>query len=495
MIGFFLGSIVYILNQVDKKDTKASTTNQQTGDATEVMGVAEQQASICVLKEVDVTMKTMVLYDIVKDYTVKLTYTGGTDIRDKYSQVISATQLVLGDMVEVVYNESNQTLTSLINSPNTWEYTNVTELNPDRVNKIIKLYGEKYRYTSKLYVRTEDGESALLAINRDDVLTVRGYEKTIYSITVTRGHGSIVLKNSEYFEGGNLTIGGKEYHDITSDMVFTVREGTVNLTIEKDDIKGSTVVEVLRNKEVEVDLSVFAPNPEEKGEVSFVISPFGAELLIDSVLTSYANPLELTYGEHTIEVVLDGYETYAGTYSLNQPTDIVQIELSKTVVEEETEGEGTSTGSSDNSESTGQTSTNSSNSSQNSNSSSSSSSGSSSTGSSSSSSSTSNSGDTDSSSSTSNQEDTETDSDEDSTEASSEVDTEHTISIQAPAGASIYINGVYKGIAPLELEKPLGVTYITLLKEGYQQITHTVNIKDDGEDKYFTFPNLELEEE
>ena len=75
------------------------------------------------------------------------------------------------------------------------------------------------------------------------------------------------------------------------------------------------------------------------------------------------------------------------------------------------------------------------------------------------------------------------------------MDAEHSISIQAPAGASVYINGVYKGIAPLKIEKPLGVTYITLLKEGYQQITHTVNIKDDGEDKYFTFPNLVLEEE
>ena len=265
---------------------------------------------------------------------------------------------------------------SLMNSPNTWEYTNVTELNLDRSNKMIRLYGEKYKYTSKLYVRTEDGESALLSINSDDVLTVRGYEKTIYSITVTRGHGSIVLKNSEYFEGGNLTIGGKEYHDITSDMVFTVREGTVNLTVEKDDVKGSTVVEVVRNKEVEVDLSVFAPNPEEKGEVSFVISPFGAELLIDNELTSYANPLELTYGEHTIEVVLDGYETYAGTYVLNQPTDIVQIELPQTVIEEETEEDGTSTDSSENSNVTGQTSTNSSSSSQNSNTSGSGSSGS-----------------------------------------------------------------------------------------------------------------------
>ena len=483
MIGFFLGSIVYILNQVNTKDTKSASINQQIKDQEEFVEVEEQGANLCVLKDIDLTQQTIVLYDIVKDYTVKLTYTGATDIRDKYSQVIAASQLVLGDMVEAVYNESDQTLLSLMNSPNTWEYTNVTELSPDRVGKIIKLYGEKYKYTSKLYVRTSDGESALLSINGDDVLTVRGYEKTIYSITVTKGHGSIVLKDSEYFEGGNLTIGGKEYYDITADMVFTVREGTLNLTVEKDDVRGSTTVEVLRDEEVVVDLSVFAPNPEEKGEVSFIIYPFGAELLIDQVLTSYANPLELTYGEHTIEVVLDGYETYSGTYVLNQSSDVVQIELpetSDTEDDETKESQDTSVDSNttgQTSGTTGQASGTHTGSEENSTTSSS------------------DSKENTSSGGGSNQEESEVDDSSDSYGTESEVDSEHTITIQGPVGVSIYINGVYKGIAPLKLEKPLGMTYITLLKEGYQQITHTVNIKDDDEDKYYSFPSLELQED
>lgn len=474
MIGFFLGSIVYILNQASSKDTKSSSMNQQMKDQEEIVNIQEQEANLCVLKEVDLMEQSIVLYDIVKDYTVKLTYTGATDIRDKYSQVIAASQLVLGDMVEALYNESDQTLASLMNSPKTWEYTNVTQLSPDRSNKIIKLYGEKYKYTSKLYVRTPDSESALLSINGDDVLTVRGYEKTIYSITVTKGHGSIALKGSEYFEGGKITISGKEYYDITSDMVFTVREGKIELTVEKDDVKGSTTVQVLRNKEVVVDLSVFAPNPEEKGEVSFIINPFGAELLIDQVLTSYANPLELTYGEHTIEVVLDGYETYVGTYVLNQSSDIVQIELPETTSAEDEEEITESTDTTQDSNSTGQTSTGSVENAINSNT---------------------DSKENTSSSAVSNQEESEVDDSKDSYGTQSELDSEHTISIQGPVGASIYINGVYKGIIPLKLEKPLGMIYITLLKEGYQQITHTVNIKDDEQDKYYSFPSLELEQD
>lgn len=476
VIGFFLGTIIYIVNQVMTKDTTPKKTIVAATDIDTQESEEEQaESSLCVIKAVDTAAQTMILYDVDRDCTVKLAFSGGTDIRDKYSQVIAASQLIVGNMADAVYEESTQTLISLMNSPDTWEYTNVTGLNPDRVNKVIKLYGDKYRYTSKLYVRDVDGEIALLSINSDDVLTVRGNGKMIYSITVTKGHGSLILENCEYFEGGTITIAGKEYTEFSSDMVFTVREGKATIQIQKDDIDESMTVEVIRNQEVLVDLSPYAPNPEEKGEVTFLIEPFGAELFIDDSLTSYANPIEMTYGEHTIEVVLDGYETYSSAYVLGVSTDIVQISLSQTVADEDTEDETDETeeNSSDStSDTSGSTTT------------------SGSTGSS-----TGTSQSTTSSNTSENTSSSSSDTTEEETETSSVVDSEHTIAINSPTGVSVYINGVYKGIAPVTIEKPLGVTYITLLKEGYEQITHTVNIKDDDEDKYYTFPNLVLIEE
>lgn len=464
IIGFFLGAVIYIFKQMSLEDEPPKQTTTHVMDSGAVEEEPIKETSLCVVKEVDTEKKTILLYDIDRDCTVKVAYTGITDIRDEYSQVIAASQLVISSIVEASYEESNQMLSYLMVSKNAWVYHNVTGLNPDRENKIIKLYGQKYKYTSKLFVRDADGESTLLSINSDDVLTIRGYDKTIYSITVTRGHGTLVITNAEYFEGGTLTIYGKEYGNLTSNMAITVREGTAEIEIQKDDVVESTTLNILRNQENELDLSKFQPSPEEKGEVTFIIRPFGAELYIDDILTSYANAIELSYGDHLIEVNLNGYESYQGIYTLMSSTDVVQIELPETVKEEMIEeDDGDSTNSDSSSSTTTESSSNASSSSS-----------------------------TNSSSSNSEDEQSQTESEE---SESREVDEEHTISIHSPSGVSVYINGTYKGIAPLTLEKPIGRTYITLLEEGYEQITHTVNIEDDGEDKYYTFPNLVLIEE
>lgn len=472
IIGFFLGAVVYIFRQmsVDEAPKKQTVPHVMDSGATEEE--EQEGTSLCVIKEVDTDTKTILLYDIQRDCTVKLSYTGTTDIRDQYSQIIAASQLVVSSIVEAIYEEGNQTLSYLVVSKDAWVYHNVTGLNPDRTNKIIQLYGQKYKYSSKLLVMDADGESSLLSINRDDVLTIRGYDKTIYSITVTRGHGTLLVTNVGYFEGGIITINGTEYENLTSDMVVTVREGETEIQIQKDDVLENTKLTVLRNQETELDLSKYQPNPEEKGEVTFVILPFGAELYIDDILTSYANPVELTYGDHVLEVALNGYESYEGVYTLSTSTDVVQIELPATI-EEETEEEDN-----EDSEDSADTSTDgSTNSNNNSNSNSNSSNNNSNSES-----------NTNSDSSNEDKEDTDSES-----SFSSEIDEEHTITINSPSGVSVYINGNYRGITPLTIKKPIGRTYITLLREGYEQITHTVNIKDDGEDKLYTFPNLVIE--
>ena len=442
-------------------------TNPIIPDSITEIKEEKQENHIGVLKEIDTNRQTMSIYDIQNDITVKLEYRGGTDIRNQYDQVISATQLEPGIMVEMRYDESTQTLNYLAISSKTWEYTKVTGIRPDLEKKIIELYDEKYRYTSKLYVRTKDHESTLVSINRDDVLTIRGYEKTIYSIEVTKGHGSISLKNAQYFEGGSITIGVKDYTDITEDMVFTVREGKVGVQIEKGDVKKSTVIEVIRDQECVLDLSKFQPEPDKKGEVTFVITPFGAELFIDDALMSYANPIELTYGKHMVEVSLNGYETYKGEYELNQASDVIQIDLPKTKENEEStddkkpsEPETTPSGENNPPQNTDQVTPT----------------------------------PTVTVTPSPTKEPTPTEEPSKNETTSGTVDQKHYIQIKGPTGASVYINGQYKGAVPLKLRKPLGKTEITFVKAGYEQITHTVDIADDEEDKEYTFPELVKEQ-
>jgi len=468
IVGFFLGMMVFILGNVYKenKPVKNVKKEETVQSAQEEVTEAELKARLCVLKSVDNQKRIIVLYDTVDECTVKLSYTGGTDIRDQYLQIIAASQLIVGEMVEAVYEESDQTLKTLIKSPNTWEYTGVTGFNPDRKNKQVTLYGEKYRYTGKVYVRDKDGETALLSINNDDMLTVRGYDKMIYSIEVTKGHGSLILKNCESFEGGTIIVNGDEYNDFSSDMVFTQREGKVDIQLIKNGVVKRTTVKVIRNEEVQVDVSVFAPNPPEEGLVTFSIQPFGAKLFVDKQLTSYSDSVELTYGKHTIEVIMDGYESYSGNYELNSPTDIVQIRLASAVSnkDEDKNEKENSQGSSENGNVVQTPSY----------------------------SLPTNNGNSNSSSSESKD---EKENESGSEEAAANTDPDHTITISSPSGVSVYLDGVFKGIAPVTTVKPLGVTYVTLLKEGCEQITHTIDVEDDKENKTYRFPQLKTNRE
>ena len=71
-----------------------------------------------------------------------------------------------------------------------------------------------------------DGDSFVSLDNlaKQDELTVRGLNETIWSIIVTKGHGTVRLKDYDAFLGGNVTVGYEAVTQITDNMVITVRE-------------------------------------------------------------------------------------------------------------------------------------------------------------------------------------------------------------------------------------------------------------------------------
>lgn len=464
IVGFFLIIMSYVFMRATKDAEPKKEITYGSDIDTEVVTEKVEEVSQCVIRSMNQEEKSIYLYNITKDCNMSLDYTGASDIRNKYDEVISVSQLQTGTLVDVIYE--NGILKSLHNSKDAWEYTNVTKLIPDLEEKIIKLYGKKYRYGSNLFVQDKKGESALLSISAEDVLTVRGLDRTIYSITVVKGHGTVLLQNCEYFEGGVLTIGTKEYMDFTEGMRFLAPEGMMKIEIAKDKIVGTKKLKVKKDKEVVLDLAEFTPEPPKVGSITFNIHPFGAELYLDDAFVSYSNPIELEYGEHTIEVSLNGYQTYTGVYEVKSDTDVVQIDLPEIVEEEEEEEEEEEVtptptyptqipqDSEENSESTT----------------------------------------TPTSTPTPSPEEEEEEEEEPENRrdtTSEDVDRAHTIHIKSPTSVGLYINGIYQGVTPLTVEKPLGVTYITLIKQGYVQETHTIDIPDDNKNKTYTFPKLE----
>jgi hypothetical protein len=70
------------------------------------------------------------------------------------------------------------------------------------------------------------------------------------------------------------------------------------------------------------------------------------------------------------------------------------------------------------------------------------------------------------------------------------VDRERLIYIQNPSGASVYLNGEFKGVSPGSFQKVIGSHVVTFIKQGYQTKSYTIDISDDGLDTYISLPDL-----
>jgi len=408
---------------------------------------------LCVVKEIDTGRNQITLYDVEHKSNKILFYSGGTNITDKYGQVIAISQIPIGSMVDVTYESDKNKLTKMNVSVRAWEYVGVNNMSINRTKRIMKIATNKYKYTDDVLVLDGEEFVGVAELAEQDELTIWGYEETIWSITVTRGHGTVKPEDYEALLGARITIGYEAMQQISENMVITVREGNFNLTVENGKYVATKNITIYRNKETVVSLSDMGPEAEKQGRVTFEITPFGAELYIDGELTTYANPLELTYGEHSIEVSLEGYTTYEGSLTVDTAGKTIRINLPEANSDEEADVSETNTAPKDNGQNTsGTTDTNPTQSSE----------------------------DNDNTNGT-----TGTNSEEEAT-----VDEDHLVYVQNPIGASVYLDGNFMCTSPGSFKKIIGTHVITFIEDGHETMSYTIEVKDDNLDTYISMPDL-----
>lgn len=441
-----------------KSGTKLRPSSNTNKEINTPVNNASDKGTIALVLDTDKAAKIIHLFDINAQEEISLNYSGGTSLLDKYKQVISIDRIEKGLIVDISYQSNSNKLMELVFSDKAWEYIGVNnmELYPDK--KIIKIAKTNFAYEEP-FVLDGDGPISLDDLAIQDELTVRGIDETIYSIIVTKGHGTVRIKDYEAFIGGSITVGYEAVSQVDENMVITVREGNYNITVENGAYSGTKNITVNRNEETVVSVGDLGPEPAKYGKTVFEIVPLGADLFIDKELTTYASPVELEYGDHSIEVSLGGYSTYRGDFTVDYASKKIRIVLPElqsiddvSIVEWD---ESMEAGEGD----TGYMDYN------------------------------------DWDSNQSNYEDDPEDIDslinDEDFEDDPIVDNESLIYIQNPSGASVYLNGEYKGVSPGTFQKVIGSHVLTFIKQGYQTKSYTIDIADDGLDTYISLPDLE----
>ena len=291
----------------------------------------------------------------------------------------------------------------------------------------LEIQGTRYRYGSGFQAFSEGKPIDLQEIAATDEVTFRGVKGKAYSIVVTKGHGYIKPAKYKDFIGGTMTVSGVRILPVTENMLVPVPEGTYEVSMKNGDFEGSRSVAIERDKTLELDMSLFKSTVKDKGQVVFDIDPQGAELYVNGTMTDYSKPVSLKYGKHSIQVILDGYTTYTGIVDVQSANPTVRISLAEEEAEVSSDDE-SSVEKDD-----------------------------------------------------SNQQNTVTES----------YDNDHKITVSTPAGASVYLDGNYQGVAPCSFPKKIGAITLTLAKDGYTTKSYSVTTTDDDEDVSWSFPDLE----
>lgn len=442
LIGSVLVILAVVLLAIGGEKKGGNNTNESINNTGKEDERVREGSFTGVIKNIDELTMNITIRNIKDGQDYLLDYSSGTNFMNKYGKSSVVQSIPVGEIVDATYNKDTGKFTKIKISDKAFNYQGITNWRREQEKNGLVIVDSNYKYVDKLVVSSKGQLLDINDLDETDEITIKGFDREIYSIIVTKGHGTLRFVNYDDFMGGIAYIGARYIVPVIEDLIVTVREGNYDVTLETGSFKGTVPILAVPGEEVLVDMSEFKKPIVESGLVKFVITPEGADLYIDKLFVHYENGVSVDYGEHDIVVSLGGYTTYTGTLEVSEAEKTVMIDLV-----ESANGNGTEEEDPDNNESNENT------------------------------------------------DSTNTDDGDGDNQSGDfeEVNTGNYIHVESPEGASVYFNGEFKGTAPVSFPKQIGTQYITLIKSGYTTKTYTVEVKDDDKDVKLNFTDMVIQ--
>ena len=357
-------------------------------------------------------------------------------IYTEFGNAMTLAQLYAGDVIDITYDNVNNKVSEIHISNEVKCHMAVSDVSVNTSYRRLSLYGKNYEYARNVVVVSDNELITPEQLSVHDVFNLYEKDGKVVSVVVTRGHGYISLTGVDLFMGGYVNIGSENIKTIEKNMMITVTEGSYKVAVSKDQYYGSKTVTVNRNQVTTVDFSEFVADTVENGNVLFDIDVDGAVLYLNGKETDYTEGmLTLPVGTYTVRVSADGYDNYQDKIEVKADYQKVNIRMKK---EEESTSSGQTTSSSAtvsqqpaSSSSTGVTS-------------------------------------------------------QYETETTTIVSTKNRVYIDGPAGAAIYFDDSYLGVAPLDFAMVTG-QHMFIVISGTTIKSYTVNLVEGADDVRYDF--------
>ena len=223
------------------------TVKKETGFIAMTPGMYDSEDIALVVKK-DTQAQTIQFQNLSTGKRYTLSYDGTTKIFDKYDQALSLEQIETGSIVDAKFYKPKKMLASIKIPDDCINFSNIDKYILDTANGKITVGQTVYNFNSNIVVISGDEEAELMDVNQMDVISVWGYQNQIYGINIERGHGYLRLQNDTYFVGGWIEAGQSIIRKITEDMLLTLPEGTLTVSVNNKGSSATQTIDFVRNQ-------------------------------------------------------------------------------------------------------------------------------------------------------------------------------------------------------------------------------------------------------
>ncbi len=259
-----------------------------------------------------------------REYVYK--YSLLTDFLDKYGQQANVTWFGPGKVVNIEENGTDRTLDVIRASDEVWTYDEIVNYDIDEERGVLRIAGNNYRINADTLVFSKDVEASFSDIEEGDIISVIGLDKDILTVTITTGHGYLMVINTENFDGSLLCVGTEIYARVTEDMTLTVPEGKYKVTAANKGYGGTKKVKIKRGETTVLDLKDLEGEGPKYCKLVVKSSVEGATILLDGNEIKEGKKNKVPYGRHTLTISVEGYDTWTRTLFVNSKTAEITVD-------------------------------------------------------------------------------------------------------------------------------------------------------------------------
>ena len=324
LVAIGVAAMVSNKDKDENTDIKKPTVEEKKKDVLEE--TATYKRVTAVIKHIDAKGNSIIIADVETDEGIELKIKHEIQIIDKYGRDIDVTELKIGEIVNVKYNELNGEVETLRISAESFEYTGLENIIVNKETKTIKNANDIYLYTDEIVILYNNSPIPISEITKDDTLTIKGFKNKIYTIIMEKSHGYIKLKNYDGFVGGYIGIDRDESVNVLQQLEsIPISTGNHKIVIEKEGYEVFIrELEVQKDETIELDLGA---TEIKKGNVEFRANVDEYELFINGEIQNSLEERKLDYGEYEILARKSGQLDYKTTIKVDKDQIIVNIKF------------------------------------------------------------------------------------------------------------------------------------------------------------------------